>query len=166
MFLTVLMFMIAIIDYKKSKIPNICILTGMVYGMMYQFLHNGMEGVVFSIIQAFVLFMLFYPFYLVKGLGAGDVKLFMMLGMYFPPQELLNCLFITFLLAAGKCMFSMIRYEKTRNRLLYFMRYIRKLCITKVLDEYEWDKSGKATIVRLAIPAFISVLCIQGGVIC
>lgn len=165
MFFLLLLSLIAIVDYRQSRIPNWCILVGMGVGIFHQFQKNGIEGLMTSLIQMAILFLFFYPFYLSKGLGAGDVKLFMMIGCYLNKDEMMKCLLLTFIMAAAKSIICMVRYEESRNRLLYFMGYIRKLCITKTLDEYVWDKTNKFNTVRLAIPAFFSVLFIYGGVI-
>lgn len=165
MFLVILLLITAVIDYKKSRIPNWCIAIGIIIGIFEKLQGDGIKGIVISLVQVLLVFLFFYPFYLLKGLGAGDIKLFMMLGCFMIKEELVKCLLITFLLATAKCLICMIRYKESRKRLLYFMGYIRKLCITRALDEYEWDKNNRNNIVRLAIPAFCSVLLLYGGII-
>jgi prepilin peptidase CpaA len=109
-------------------------------------------------------FLAFYPFYLLGGLGAGDIKLLMMTGCFIRNWSLLNFIFVTLLIAGVISIIKMIIYRESRERLFYFGRYIRKVVITRTMDEYEIDKTNKRTLIRIAVPAFMSLMLMCVGV--
>jgi hypothetical protein len=58
----------------------------------------------------------------------------------------------------------MIVFRESRERLFYLGRYIRKAVITRTMDEYEIDKTNKTTLIRIAVPAFLSLILMYTGV--
>ncbi len=44
------------------------------------------------------------------------------------------------------------------------MRYLRKVVMTGVVDQYQIDRAQKRCVVRLSIPAFISLIMMCAGV--
>lgn len=71
---------------------------------------------------------------------------------------LLRYLFVTMALAAVWSVVKMLVYAESRERLFYLGRYIRKAVLTGTIDEYQIDKTQKRCVIRLSIPAFISLL--------
>ena len=59
---------------------------------------------------------------------------------------------------------KMIVYTESRERLFYLMRYLRKVVMTGVVDQYQIDRAQKRCVVRLSIPAFISLIMMCAGV--
>ncbi len=55
-------------------------------------------------------------------------------------------------------------YPESRERLFYLMRYIRKAVLTGAMDDYETGQTKKRCVVRLSIPAFLSLLLMGAGV--
>ena len=81
-------------------------------------------------------------------------------------EKLIAGLLLTFFLAAAVSLVKMLYCPTCRERFLYFLRYVRKLMLTGVADTYEVDKTKTETLIRLALPAFFSVVCVTfGGVI-
>lgn len=151
-------------DWRYYKIPNVCISIGILAGLIMTFLSDSVMGVGAAAVSMIIIFLSFYPFYLLGGIGAGDVKLFMMLGCYIRGETLMHYLFVTMLAAAVLSLLKMAVYVQSRERLFYLMRYIRKAVVTGVLDEYQIDKSEKRCVIRLSIPAFISLLLMCANV--
>lgn len=87
-------------DWKKEKIPNQLILAGMV-PLMVAFIHSGslrMAG--YRMLAMAFVFFFCWKIYLLGGLGAGDVKLFMLLAGVCGLNRLLYIALIAFFLAA------------------------------------------------------------------
>ena len=70
-------------------------------------------------------------------------------------------LFATMLLAAVWSGFKMIVYKECRERLFYLGRYLKKAAFTGIIDVYEIDKTQKNAVIRLSIPAFISLILLN-----
>jgi prepilin peptidase CpaA len=158
-------FIVAIYtDMKFYKIPNLLILFGIISGMALTFYWFSSETAIQSLMCMAAVFLAFYPFYLLGGLGAGDIKLLMMTGCFIRNWSLLNFIFVTLLIAGVISIIKMIIYRESRERLFYFGRYIRKVVITRTMDEYEIDKTNKRTLIRIAVPAFMSLMLMCVGV--
>jgi prepilin peptidase CpaA len=86
-------------DLQQHRIPNILSLGGILLGIALQTWVSGATGFVTGFTGAAVAIGIFLPFYLLKGMGAGDVKLMGAVGAFLGPH---NALLATGLsLAAG-----------------------------------------------------------------
>jgi prepilin peptidase CpaA len=158
-------FIVAIFtDMKFYKIPNLLILFGIISGMALTIYLFSYEVALESLICMAVVFVSFYPFYLLGGLGAGDIKLLMMTGCFIRNWSLLNFIFVTLMIAGVISIIKMIIFRESRERLFYLGRYVRKAVITRTVDEYEIDKTNKRTLIRIALPAFMSLMLMCIGV--
>lgn len=85
-------------DIKTGKIENKLILTAMILAMMMDYVVGGagllISGIKMAVIMVAVLFLLF----VVKGLGAGDIKLIGAIGMFFPDM-IIRITMVSFILA-------------------------------------------------------------------
>lgn len=127
----------------------------------------SLAGILNAVCAAAVIFLAFYPFYLLKALGAGDIKLFMMMGCYSSytgVNGLIHYLLVTMIIAAVISAVKMAVYPQSRERLFYLARYVRKAALTGVIDEYQVDKTQKQCVVRLSIPAFLSLVFMCAGI--
>ena len=147
-----------VFDLLKYKIPNTVILIGMLAGIIMNFDKIGL-----SLIQMVVIFLVFFPFYRIKGLGAGDIKLMMMLAGFFTTKKLFLIIALAFMIGALFSVIKMLKSKEARSRLTYGFKYLRKIVITKTVDPYECNKTNKATVIPLALP--LSIAAVLGGVL-
>ena len=121
--LVLLSLLAAVTDFYKRKIPNFLILTGCCYGLIrmiyYRDILESVPGILFPIIVLF-------PLYKIGVIGAGDIKLFSMIGFYFTFMETLFCIFTAFVLGAVFAMISMIHYENFTQRIVTFFTPIHR----------------------------------------
>lgn len=84
-------------DIKTKKIPNFfnlfLVISGVAFSMCIK--NIGISKILFEI---FFIFLAAYPLYLLKVLGAGDVKLLMALGLFLPHYNWLMLIFISILI--------------------------------------------------------------------
>ena len=111
-----------------------------------------------------MIFAVFYPFYLMGGLGAGDVKLLMMTGCFIQCGRILQYLLVTFALAAVMSTAKIVLFRESRERILYFGRYLKKVVLTGLVDSYIVDRKNKRCVIRLSVPAFVSLIMMCMGV--
>ena len=168
--LVILLFFAAVLDFYRGKIPNILVIAGCCYGLVrliyYQNILKFIPGIVFP-------FIVLYPLYKIGVIGAGDIKIFSMIGFYFPFMESIFCIFTAFLLGALVSVFSFIRYENFWERMTYLFSYLRECLFTGHFRYYYLDSKGKQishsmeskSKIHLAIPIFFSVLLHIGGVL-
>ena len=153
----------AFVDILCYRIPNLWIGFGMITGIVLTTVEGSIVLLGQTLLQLMIIFAVFYPFYLIKGLGAGDVKLFLMLGCYVRGVSYLQCLFIAMLLAGIWAVIKMLWQQESRQRLSYLGRYCKKVVLTGVFDVYEVDKGNRKCVIRLSVPVLCSVLLWYGG---
>jgi prepilin peptidase CpaA len=75
-FILALFIIIAfIIDVRTSLIPNWLTVSGVFVGIIFNGIFLGSQGIVFSLLGMFSGFLIMFVLYLLRALGAGDVKL-------------------------------------------------------------------------------------------
>ena len=153
----------ALMDMFWYRIPNWCIAPGMAVGLFLGW-QQGMEVVLMLLVQSALIFAVFYPFYLLGGIGAGDVKLFMLLGCYLEQHKLIICISAAMVLAGVVALVKLIRFAECREHIKKVFYYLRKLVRTGAVNE-EMPVRTKASTIRLAVPVLCSTLLCAGGVL-
>jgi prepilin peptidase CpaA len=74
-------------DLTERRISNVLTLAGLVAGVLLHSLAGGASGSVHALAGAGVGLLCFLPFYLCKGMGAGDVKLMTAAGAFLGPLD-------------------------------------------------------------------------------
>jgi len=74
------LFFALVFDLKRAKIPNLITFPGMAIGILAHTLTGGLKGMGTSALGLLVGGGAFLPFYLLKGMGAGDIKLMAAVG--------------------------------------------------------------------------------------
>lgn len=87
----------AIIDYRSRRIPNLLIATGLIAALLVNlWLEPGTAWKIWGL-GMLTGFALFLPLYLMRGMGAGDVKLMAMVGAFLGPNAAIGAILITFI---------------------------------------------------------------------
>jgi len=81
----VLASLAAIIDVRTSRIPNLLTFGGAAAAMVFHAFATGTSGLVEAGLGWFVGALLFFPWFALGGMGAGDVKLVAALGAWLGP---------------------------------------------------------------------------------
>lgn len=69
-------------DFKALRIPNWLTFGGAIVGLLVNIFSAGFDGLLFSLSGGMVGLLLLIPLYIIGKLGAGDVKLLAMTGMF------------------------------------------------------------------------------------
>ena len=88
-------------DYRYRKIPNFWLFFMLVAGLAKSVFEGGINGCIFFLIVMAAVMLALYPFFKIKALGAGDVKLFGVCSGYFSYDRVLYFLFFALLIAVG-----------------------------------------------------------------
>ena len=94
--LGILVAIAAVFDIRSRRIPNWLVLAGLVVGVGWNVYASGWSGLLRAAEGLGLGFILYFPLYLIRARGAGDVKLLAAVGAVVGPG---NCLWI-FLLTA------------------------------------------------------------------
>lgn len=107
-FLGALLLAAVVSDVRRRRIPNALVLYGMALGLAFQalapagqgLLQEGSQGVAAALLGGVAGLALFLPFYALRMLGAGDVKLLAMVGVWLGATAVLQVALWTVLAGA------------------------------------------------------------------
>lgn len=77
------------VDIRHHRIPNVLSLGGIAMGTALQTAVSGYSGLAAGLAGAAVAIGIFLPFYMFRGMGAGDVKLMGAVGAFLGPHNAL-----------------------------------------------------------------------------
>lgn len=155
-------------DCRKGKIPNLLVVIAYGYGIIrsvyYQNFLIHIPGIIFPIL-------ILYPFFKIGTIGAGDIKLFSVIGLYFSFMESVYCMLAAFLICAVYSIYSFRNYENLQERIAYLASYLKDCTLKGHFMYYYLDSQGERlslkeeqrTKIHMAFPIFISVLGYLGG---
>jgi len=150
-------------DLWKGKIPNILILSGLCCGWCYQMAEQGMSGIPIFLKGMMLPLLLLAPLYFFRMIGAGDIKLFAVIGGFIGIRAILMCMAFSFLVGAVISVFLIFRRRILSERLHYFFAYISNYFQTKQWTSYR-RKQDVASQIHFSVPIFISILFYIGGI--
>lgn len=110
----------AVVDTRVHRIPNLLSLSLIIIGFSLQAVYVGQSGLVSATLGLLVGFAMLLPFYAVKGMGAGDVKLMMAVGTFLGPVDV--AIAVGFTLLCGSVVGLMILAWK-KGAGSWFKRY-------------------------------------------
>jgi prepilin peptidase CpaA len=87
-------------DLLTHRIPNALTAPTLAIGLILQALSEGQAGILFALAGMSVGLAALLPFYLLRGMGAGDVKLMAAVGSFLGPLGALHAAAVTLVLGA------------------------------------------------------------------
>lgn len=133
-------------DIRTRRIPNALTLTGFVVALGLRAL-GGFDEVTAGLLGALVAFGVSVPLFVVRGLGAGDVKLLTACGAFLGPGRLLNALLITAIVGGLMALIAILR----RGALVQTLRNCRDIVLAT------FSPARRAEIPTLSSPGAITV---------
>ncbi len=109
----------AICDFRSFRIPNWLTVGGLVFGTIYTIVVPPVPGAgwQFPVTGVLLGFLSMFPFYLMRAVGAGDVKLMAMAGAFLGWYDTLFALFFSFVVG-GVAAIAFAAYHGLMRRLL------------------------------------------------
>ncbi len=115
-------------DLRGDRIPNRLILYGMAFGGILRtadsIFQKAPEHIFILLIEVIILFICLWPVYQTGGLGAGDVKLLLTIGIFLPVRQALFIIILSFLITAAAggvwILADAVRKQKKKRRRIHF----------------------------------------------
>ena len=127
----------ALCDLAREKIPNTLILIGLFAGLMICLADRGLGGIQSFVWKALWPVLLLFLLFLIRALGAGDLKLFSVISVFLPTGETMHVITVSFLLGAIVSFVRILFQRQTRRRLVSLMTYVRSCVAERKLLSYE-----------------------------
>lgn len=116
-----------VFDFLYEKIPNYMIAAGLIMGILYRIVIKGERRIPVLLLDLFLPLILFLAFFAIKAIGAGDVKLFMVTGIFLGSKCNLLCIGLALLLAASYGLVRLIQGHHLLSRIETLLLYGRDL---------------------------------------
>lgn len=152
-------------DYKARRIPNLWVVSCMLAGIVYRIHREGYVGIWRYLTGAFVTMVLFYFFFRIGSMGAGDVKMLGVCAGFFPWNKVLSFLFFALVIAAIFALCKMYRERNMKDRLYYLGEYLWDVFRCGRWKLYfEGERKNAGAGICMAGPVFCSALMYMGGI--
>lgn len=158
-----LMIPIVFCDIKYHKIPNKLIILGMVSSCVGRLWEKGFIGLGMSLGCMLIPFLLLFPLFVMRMIGAGDIKLFCMLAFMMTPEQIIYLLFYACLIGGIWAVIKMIRNKSFISRFLYLKNYVARSVMLGEKEKYFSKEEGYRDTISFALPIGLSYLLHLGG---
>ncbi|MFA5170684.1 MAG: prepilin peptidase [Sulfuriferula sp.] len=118
-------------DVRSRRIPNVLVLIGWSVGGLLSIWLDGSAGIINAVEGGVVGLVVLLPFYLMRTLGAGDVKLMAVVGVFLGPTEVLMVILGTFL-AGGVMALAVAIHSGMLSRLLQNVKLMLFGAVVKI----------------------------------
>lgn len=151
-------------DIRTGKISNRLIGLGLFLGYICNFIKYGWDGSFYFLIQISIPVLVFYLLFLMRALGAGDIKLFSVISSCIGLKGLSYVIVYSFLTGAVLSLIVLIHNKNLFSRLAYFSEYIKTALYTKSIEKYDYASDGKQNYIHFSIAIFTGFIIYLGGI--
>lgn len=167
--LLLLVFAAMVFDIRRHRIPNWLVFSGLLIGVAFHTFISYGWGLGYALKGAAVGFGLFLPLYLLRGMGAGDVKLMAMAGAFLGPASALGAV-LTTVIVGGVLAIGAALWKGVLPMLLANIRFMVSHAAVKALSGagvgIEATPTSAGTLpyaVAIAAGTFIQVMLARSG---
>lgn len=153
-----LLIFAAVQDIRSGKISNRLIAIGLMMGLLFQIMEHKVCGVYYFLWNVSVPVILLYLLFQMRVLGAGDIKLFSMIGSLLTFQELCRCMFYAFFIAGAGCILFLAADKRRRQRVCYAVQYLFLLLHTGRIKPYEPPYESEQLSFAFSIPVLAGTI--------
>ena len=153
-----------IFDFIDEKIPNALIVIGTLCGLYYRLGILRETSVGRLLLDYTFPLLLFFLFFAVKAMGAGDIKLLMVCGLFLGTAKNLWCIGLAVAIAAMVGIVRLLIHKRLRLRVVslfrYFTKLIEELCAgNREMNPYiVKEQLDAAAKIHMAMPIFLGAV--------
>lgn len=139
-------------DVKSCRVSNYLILAGYSMGIFVKIRQDGYMGMLFFLWGAAVPVFLLWCLFLFRMLGAGDIKLFSVIGGLYGTSFTMEVIVAALFLGAGMSVFHLLKAGGFKYRLHYLAEYVSNYLKTgERLPYYVRARDGKKPVIHFAV---------------
>ena len=145
-------------------ISNRFLLTALAVALIWRIGTHPGDGVRFvdTLAGGALPFLLLFPFFCFRMIGAGDIKLLTVLGVLFGAAGSLWCLFWSFAIGSVFSVGLMAANQNAGERFRYLIAYVRDDLPGGRRRPYRNEAQGDA-VIHFSVPVLMTVLMMTGG---
>lgn len=155
-------------DVKDCRVSNRIILMGLLLGIVTNIRQSGYIGLGEWFLGAAVPVSILWLLFCFRMLGAGDIKLFSVIGGLYGVLFTMRVMVAAFFLGAVMSVFQLLRHRCLEYRLHYLAEYVSKYVKTgERTPYYVKERDGTGPVVHFAVAVLGGfLLCIkrEGGI--
>jgi prepilin peptidase CpaA len=145
-FLALIILISVYTDIMYYKVLNKIVYPGILLGILVSTLFYGWRGMGFSLVGIFLTIGILFFFYALGFLGAGDVKLFAVVGGFLGFQETFWILLYSFLAGGGIGLIVLLMRKNGKERFKKLWIYLKISFYGMKLSQYEGGKRDEKGI--------------------
>ena len=123
----ILLLIAVVMDVRSMKISNRLILIGLACSFVRRYFCDGMGGFLTGLILISLPVIFLYLLFLAGALGAGDIKLFSLIGGFINFKELMWCIGFAFLFGALFSLLKMLYLKTFFKSMKHVSRYLKNI---------------------------------------
>ena len=155
-----ILLLASITDLRKSKIPNYITLTGIGIGFIYLLFYSP-DNLIKHMAVCLIILIITIPMFVIKAMGAGDIKLMIMISLFLDFKDLLLSLLTGLGAAVVYSVIRLLMDKEIKKRIRYLSDYIFSLAMGGDVDGYikeEDKKNSKNYNIHLSIWITLGVI--------
>lgn len=151
------------LDLTSGRIPNFFVLIGFVYGFFYRLVICDDRHFLLILLGVCLPLVVLFPLYLIRGMGAGDIKLFSMIGLYVSLKDLFIVFAVAVFIGAVLGIFKLIYFGGVRKRIAYIKNLIENVICMGGKDIMQGDviqmkDYPKEAVIHFSVPIFAAAV--------
>lgn len=129
-------------DITSMRISNRLIIMGLFLSMAFGIVLGGMPRIIQVLLNISIPVIMLYLFYLIGVLGAGDIKLFSVIGGFTNLKTLTDCVLAAFVAGAVIAVLKMLYMRNLRISLFKAQVFFKRTVFGEILLLSKWLGSG------------------------
>lgn len=149
-------------DFAFRRIHNLWILFGIVIGVIVCLLEGGIAGLGMAA-GAMCIPLILLMIHEFGVLGGGDIKLFMVTGLFMGSDKIIQIIILSIFLGAMGALWKLHRTKGFRKRFGYFFSYLQQVVRTGSIKKYGngyWDETA---VIHFSLFIFLATVLIERG---
>ncbi|MBO5198906.1 MAG: prepilin peptidase [Lachnospiraceae bacterium] len=156
----------AVCDLRKRRIPNRLCLCGLITGLVLQTVFGGGSGALSGAAGMLVPAVILFPLFALGALGAGDIKLFAVVGSFFGSAFVLRHIAASMAVGGVCAVGILVKNRNWKERILYFFGYLKA---GKGRGKYyDAARDGRQNTMHFSVPMALGFLIVvssmNGGI--
>lgn len=142
-------------DIRTWRISNRLIGSGLLMGFLIQVWQYGIRGIGIFIVNVSIPVILLYLLFLMRALGAGDIKLFSVISSIWNLKIVCVTMVVAFFVAAVISLCKLIYQGNLFSSLYIFGSYVRQVMATGKIIKYPRESKGKQNFIHFSVAILI-----------